>query len=626
MSDEWIERRSLRERDPRRVSPPPELGDEDAPPELGRSTPSDEEPVVAPEPPSQLGDIPQKPGHTTAPSQESPFVALEPPPEAGDVIRQQMEAPTRMGIPRIDFDELTPPPPPLQEEKRVEEEPAPPPSVPSQPVEEEPLPLTSKPEPPAKPIMRLPRILVDEEPEPEPAPEVEPVQDYRTPTDIRPVRVVPEPEEAPVEAPEDMVSVPTAPSPQPAEIGMQPADQEEVVDAEWVVEFSEVTELKRRSSESLGEWTGRFAEVTGEFLNGEFQIGRWRGKRLAVLLVAVALIALVIFVPVSIGLLTGGEPTPEVTSPPGTVTQPTPLAEVLPTGLPTPTVTPLPPYAQGRMAFASNLDGDFEIYVLDMQTGALTQLTDNDYDDHSPAWSPDGTRLVYVADRAGDDDLYVMDAYGRNIMQLTTSTDADRSPAWSPDGQTVVFSREKAGAAELFTFAAGCLSEPGACEEALIPFSTDRYDLFPTWSPDGSRIAFTTSSGPGMPSVIALLNPDRTGYKTLNGTGSSDFFSVWSPDGARLCFVSYAKGDYDLWLMSSTGGDVIQLTQQESEDVEPAWSPDGAFIVFASDRGQGDFELFLIRSNCTSPEEGCEADLVQLTDNSADDLNPAWIR
>ena len=154
-----------------------------------------------------------------------------------------------------------------------------------------------------------------------------------------------------------------------------------------------------------------------------------------------------------------------------------------------------------------------------------------------------------------------------------------------------------------------------------------RYDRTPAWAPGGGQIAFAAGTVAGEPTVIALLNVDGSAYTPLAGTGSSDFAPAWSPDGLRIAFASYARGDQDLWVMSRTGENLVQLTRGAATDVGPSWSPDGQYLVFASDRGEGgSFDLYAMRTDCASPEEGCEDDALRLTDDPADELDPAWAR
>jgi hypothetical protein len=523
--------------------------------------------------------------------------------------------------------EPEPPAPPVEEE--VEAEPVAPP-VAEVEIEAEPEPaappieeIEAAPEPPpeeAAPVplpgpesdtarldslMWLPAIRLDEEEEAgeEAAGEedaAEPVvvtaEDHHTPTGLRPI--------------------PGQPAP-PDETG-------EPVDVEWVVEVAERMERER---EVVAPPEAREEEEAAGLATLRDQLLQTASEQPLRFLIPMAVIVLVgalVFVVLAARMVgerrTDGTEAEEAA--PGVVTPTLAVpAEALP---PTAAPTPLPPHAQGRIAYASDRDGDFEIYVLDMVTGMLAQLTDNDVADRSPAWSPDGTRVVYVSDQSGDDDLYVMDADGSNVVQLTTDAAADHFPAWSPDGGTIIFSRETVDGSLLLAFDTGCMAEPGVCEDATEILVDAGHNLHAHWSPDGERIAFTTSDYPGLPSAIALINPLGTGYSTRVGTGATDFFPVWSPDGERIAFVSNTMGDYDLWVMTADGQQVIQITRDEGSDVEPCWSPDGALLVFASDRSGTGFDLYVMDATCTSPDEGCEANLVRLTDDEADELNPTW--
>jgi Tol biopolymer transport system component len=82
------------------------------------------------------------------------------------------------------------------------------------------------------------------------------------------------------------------------------------------------------------------------------------------------------------------------------------------------------------LAFSSFFDGDLDIYLLDVETGDLRQLTNNDADDMRPAWSPDGKQIVFASDRDGDFEIYVINVDGTNIRQLTDNHAEDHQPRW----------------------------------------------------------------------------------------------------------------------------------------------------------------------------------------------------
>jgi TolB protein len=168
-----------------------------------------------------------------------------------------------------------------------------------------------------------------------------------------------------------------------------------------------------------------------------------------------------------------------------------------------------------------------------------------------------------------------------------------------------------------------CIQQPTTCEAQMKLLTPGGYDRFPAWSPNGTKLAFTASDLPGGASVIALLNPDGSGYVSFSGTKTSDLSPAWSPDGKKIAFLSYAEGDYDLWLMDSDGLGVTQITRSAATDGAPTWSPDGGYIVFASDRGDKQhFNLYLLSANCIAVGS-CEDNLVRLTNQPTDDLDPA---
>ena len=86
----------------------------------------------------------------------------------------------------------------------------------------------------------------------------------------------------------------------------------------------------------------------------------------------------------------------------------------------------------GRIAFASNRAGNFEIYVMNANGTGVTRITHNSAFDDEPAWSPDGTKLAFVSERAGNAEIYVMNANGTGVTRLTNNPAIDEEPAWGP--------------------------------------------------------------------------------------------------------------------------------------------------------------------------------------------------
>ena len=113
--------------------------------------------------------------------------------------------------------------------------------------------------------------------------------------------------------------------------------------------------------------------------------------------------------------------------------------------------------AQARIAFASNRDGNYEIYVMDADGANLQRLTNNPHGDSSPSWSPDGKQIAFTSKRDGHvingiptDEIYVMDTDGGNPQNLTNNPHADYYPSWSPDGKQIAFASDRDGNFEIY--------------------------------------------------------------------------------------------------------------------------------------------------------------------------------
>lgn|SRR5574341_141626 len=211
------------------------------------------------------------------------------------------------------------------------------------------------------------------------------------------------------------------------------------------------------------------------------------------------------------------------------------------------------------------------IMILDVSSGAISQLSDGSDYVYEAAWSPDGARIAFVSDRGGKDRLWVMNADGSDPRLLTPDLDRIRGPVWSPNGSFILVTD---------------WSIDGAYAEIhVIDLQTgsDRRVTDPSenanqaaWSPDSRRLYYLSSS-----SLFAIA-PDGTNRElVLKFPSPINDYSI-SPDGALIAYSMGGEGHLDLYMSGLDGSNRRCYRHPDMDDVFPVWSPDSGRFVFSS--------------------------------------------
>jgi Tol biopolymer transport system component len=272
------------------------------------------------------------------------------------------------------------------------------------------------------------------------------------------------------------------------------------------------------------------------------------------------------------------------------------------------------PGANGKIAFETNRDGNYEIYKMDADGTNSTRLTNNTANDLWPAWSPDGTKIAFTTDGDGrfNDakfEIYRMNADGSNPMRLTNNTALDEESAWSPDGIKIAFVTRRDGNLEIYAMDADGSNQTNITKKTFA-------DDWPAWSPDGTKIAFATDRDSGFGQhEIYTMNADGSNQTRLTNNSADDTTPDWSPDGTKIAFATDRNGMREIYTMDADGSNQTRLTNNTADDWYPAWSPDGTKIAFHTNR-DGNPEIYTMNADGSSQ--------TRVTNNAAEDFVPSW--
>lgn len=311
-----------------------------------------------------------------------------------------------------------------------------------------------------------------------------------------------------------------------------------------------------------------------------------------------------------------------------------------PTATPAPTETSAPIYNPigrgGKIAFVSNrqADGYDQIWLMDVvqdENGKLlginpVQLTFSEGNKSKPAWSPDGTRLVFSGWSKGvtangnpmADDIWLLDLTNPSAeaIDLSQRQRDDKYPAWSPMGDKIVFTSyyRDDGIPQLF------MMNPDGSQQIRL---SERFaESYATWTPNAEFIMFVQSTGN---LNVVYMRDKYSGYsngehKFDRSTDEGRLGSVSEPnlslDGAVLAYTRKINDKTNIYIapFADRGKTIIPLTDS-GMDHSPCWSPDGKWLVFTSER-DGNAEIYIMDSN--------GGQLTNLTNLASEDKDPAW--
>ncbi|MBN1286362.1 MAG: PD40 domain-containing protein, partial [Anaerolineae bacterium] len=255
------------------------------------------------------------------------------------------------------------------------------------------------------------------------------------------------------------------------------------------------------------------------------------------------------------------------------------------------------------IAFQGAFEGYWELFLADVRTGEIIQLTNNRVDDINPFWSPDGKKIVYQSNRTGQWQIFEMDLSDPyNVpdpVKISDGAGDDFNPVYSNDGTRIAFRSTRDGVTDIY----------GMPLEAIY-----------TMNADGSNVQ-----------RVSEFNAEAGLGATANHT--------WSPDDTLIAYQSDLDGDRDIYVYEVATGKTRQLTNEKNpvegdiniQEFAPTWWCDAPIVIFTSDV-DGDFaqrdytnnlyQLNALPIDGPSYDVGEDGEVVKLTDRQGPDQHP----
>lgn len=236
--------------------------------------------------------------------------------------------------------------------------------------------------------------------------------------------------------------------------------------------------------------------------------------------------------------------------------------------------------------------------------------------DRNLRWSRDGERLAYLWDTK----IYIL-SETELVRKRFDPPVVPEGFTWSPDGNYFAFHSQHEyydnwHAFRIYISPANTLS---ISRTLPLVDTINLWDVDPDWSPDGTKIAFSSDRARDSGRDIYLMNPDGSEVERLTYRPNDKFRPIWSPDGKKIVFESRSAENrsWNIYVMNADGTGIVQVTHNlQSEECHcPSWSPDGTKLAFASSH-EGNSEIYTINIDGTG--------LKRLTNYPGRDYAPSW--
>jgi Tol biopolymer transport system component len=248
-------------------------------------------------------------------------------------------------------------------------------------------------------------------------------------------------------------------------------------------------------------------------------------------------------------------------------------------------------FATEEVGDPSSRLGISAIYIVPAAGGAARKIVAGD--GVQPSFSPSGDHVVYWSNNGGQRDIFVMPATGGKTSAVTNDAAIDWCPVWSPDGRFIYFASDRGGAMNVWRVAVDAAGNPTSSPEPVTT-GVSAAAALPHFSKDGTRLVFR--------SRIASVNPVAIPFDpstlradapvVLDTQNNRRLPSDVSPDGKLIAYFSIGERQEDIFV-GSPGGPIRRITDDAPRDRGPVFTPDGRSLVFYSSR-EGQWGVWMV--------------------------------
>ncbi len=241
---------------------------------------------------------------------------------------------------------------------------------------------------------------------------------------------------------------------------------------------------------------------------------------------------------------------------------------------------------ESSIVFGTNRDGNYEIYIMDVDGSNQRNLTNSQHNEMFPSVSPEGKKIAYVGEVEGNYDIYVMNIDGSHKIRLTNHEKTDDWPSWAEKGKKIVFDSDRSGSWGIYI-----MNNDGTSKEILV--DTEEKDVDPAASPFSSKVILSRQVG----EVRYLFSFDINSKeeKRLTFNEMTNAHPSLNFESNKIVFNA-GVDFWDIYTMNIDGSDIKQLTRGEHDDKWGVWSPDGSKIAFNSNRN-GNWDIYTMNSD-----------------------------